>query len=143
MSKPVVIVGALDTKGEEFRFVRDLIRARGLDTVVVDFGVLGEPAFTPDIGADEVARAGGHPPNQFLTVCTGTNGLDLRLTAIITTDCIRSIGVIIGISAPVVWAIGAATIWTAYSGLSKSHTLRLSRAWGPSAAARRNILRQA
>ena len=25
MPKPVVIVGALDTKGEEFRFVRDLV----------------------------------------------------------------------------------------------------------------------
>jgi uncharacterized protein (UPF0261 family) len=61
MPKPVVLVGALDTKGEEFRFVRDLIRARGLETVVVDFGVIGEPAFTPDVTSDEVARAGGHP----------------------------------------------------------------------------------
>ncbi len=59
MPRPVVIVGALDTKGEEFRFVRDLIRARGLETIVVDFGVLGDPPFTPDISAEEVARAGG------------------------------------------------------------------------------------
>ncbi len=42
MAKPVVIVGALDTKGEEFRFVRDLIAARKLETVVVDFGVMGD-----------------------------------------------------------------------------------------------------
>jgi uncharacterized protein (UPF0261 family) len=59
MPKSVVLVGALDTKGEEFRFVRDLIRTRGLETVVVDFGVMGDPAFAPDITADEVARAGG------------------------------------------------------------------------------------
>jgi uncharacterized protein (UPF0261 family) len=59
MSKPVVIVGALDTKAEDFRFVRDLIRARGLETIVVDFGVLEDPAWQPDISADEVARAGG------------------------------------------------------------------------------------
>ena len=59
MSKPVVIVGALDTKGKEFEFVRDLIQARGLDTIVVDFGVLGDPLFVPDITNDEVARAGG------------------------------------------------------------------------------------
>ena len=45
MPKPVVIVGALDTKGEEFRFVRDLIRMRGLETLVVDFGVMGDPPF--------------------------------------------------------------------------------------------------
>jgi uncharacterized protein (UPF0261 family) len=59
MPKPVVLVGALDTKGEEYRFVRDLIRARGLETIVVDFGVLGDPPFPPDVSADEVARAGG------------------------------------------------------------------------------------
>ena len=59
MPKPVVIVGALDTKGDEFRFVRDLIRARGLETIVVDFGVLGDPPFKPDVPADEVAKAGG------------------------------------------------------------------------------------
>lgn len=59
MTKPVVLVGALDTKGEEFRFVRDLIRARGQETLVVDFGVMGDPAFTPDISADTVAVAGG------------------------------------------------------------------------------------
>jgi uncharacterized protein (UPF0261 family) len=59
MPKPVVIVGALDTKGEDFRFVRDLIRARGLETIVVDFGVLEDPPFAPDISAEAVARAGG------------------------------------------------------------------------------------
>jgi uncharacterized protein (UPF0261 family) len=59
MPNPVVIAGALDTKGEEFRFVRDLIRGRGLETIVVDFGVLEDAPFRPDISADEVARAGG------------------------------------------------------------------------------------
>ncbi len=59
MAKTVVIVGALDTKGEEFAFVKDLIEKQGLKTLVVDFGVLGEPAFEPDIGREEVARAGG------------------------------------------------------------------------------------
>lgn len=59
MPKPVVIVGALDTKGEEFRFVRDLIAARGLQTILVDFGVVGDPPVQPDISADVVARAGG------------------------------------------------------------------------------------
>jgi uncharacterized protein (UPF0261 family) len=59
MPKPVVIVGALDTKGEDFRFVRDLIRARGLETIVVDFGVLADPPWQPDISAEAVAQAGG------------------------------------------------------------------------------------
>ena len=59
MPKTVVIVGALDTKGQEFAFVRDLIEKQGLATLVVDFGVLGEPAFAPDIPREQVSQAGG------------------------------------------------------------------------------------
>lgn len=59
MPKTVVIVGALDTKGEEFAFIRDLIAKAGVNTLVVDFGVMGEPAFKPDITRQEVAQAGG------------------------------------------------------------------------------------
>jgi len=59
MSKTVVIVGALDTKGQEFAFAKDLIEKQGLHTRVVDFGVLGEPVFKPDITRAEVAAAGG------------------------------------------------------------------------------------
>jgi uncharacterized protein (UPF0261 family) len=59
MPKTVVIVGALDTKGREFAFVKELIEKQGVKTLVVDFGVLGAPAFQPDISGAEVARAGG------------------------------------------------------------------------------------
>ncbi|SDI53865.1 Uncharacterized protein, UPF0261 family [Halanaerobium congolense] len=58
MSK-VVIVGTLDTKGEEFEYVKDIIENEGLETVVIDVGVLGEPYFEPDIDRSEVAEAGG------------------------------------------------------------------------------------
>lgn len=64
MPKPVVIVGALDTKGEEFAFVRDLIAARGLETILVDFGVLADPGVRPDIDSSAVARAGGSSIEQ-------------------------------------------------------------------------------
>ena len=59
MAKPVVIAGALDTKGAEFAFVRDLLHAQGVATILVDFGVLGDPPFPPDVSNDAVARAGG------------------------------------------------------------------------------------
>lgn len=59
MAKPVVIAGALDTKGAEFAFVRDLLHAQGVATILVDFGVLGDPPFPPDVNNDAVARAGG------------------------------------------------------------------------------------
>jgi uncharacterized protein (UPF0261 family) len=59
VAKTVVIVGSLDTKGREFAFVRDRIREQGLETLVVDFGVLGTPTFEPDIRRDAVACAAG------------------------------------------------------------------------------------
>jgi len=59
MAKTVVIVGTLDTKAEEFAFVKELIAGEGLETLVVDFGVMGRPAFTPDVSREEVAEAAG------------------------------------------------------------------------------------
>ncbi|TDP26719.1 Tm-1-like ATP-binding domain-containing protein [Halanaerobium congolense] len=58
MSK-VVIVGTLDTKGEESKYVKEIIEEEGLETIVIDAGVLGEPYFEPDIDRSEVAKAGG------------------------------------------------------------------------------------
>jgi uncharacterized protein (UPF0261 family) len=64
MSKTVVLVGALDTKGVEFGHVRRLIEDHGLTTVVVDFGVMGPPAFEPDVTRDEVMAAAGGDPGR-------------------------------------------------------------------------------
>jgi uncharacterized protein (UPF0261 family) len=55
----VVLVGTLDTKGAENEFVRDRLRAAGVDVLVVDTGVLESPAFRPDITRREVATAAG------------------------------------------------------------------------------------
>jgi uncharacterized protein (UPF0261 family) len=59
MGKTVVLAGALDTKGAEFSYVRQAILRAGLDVLTVDFGVLGEPSFVPDVSRAEVAQAGG------------------------------------------------------------------------------------
>jgi uncharacterized protein (UPF0261 family) len=55
----VVIVGTLDTKGAEIGFARDVIEAQGVETHLVDVGVLDDPSTTPETPASEVARAGG------------------------------------------------------------------------------------
>ena len=59
MPKTVAIVGTLDTKGEEFAYLRSRIESAGLATLVIDCGVLEAPAFTPDISRAEVASAAG------------------------------------------------------------------------------------
>lgn len=59
MTKTIAILGALDTKGSEFAFLKAEIEKRGCKTLVVDTGVLGEPAFPPDVSSQQVAAAGG------------------------------------------------------------------------------------
>jgi uncharacterized protein (UPF0261 family) len=65
MAKTVVLVGALDTKGEEFAYVKALLKKKRIKTIVVDFGVMGEPAFQPDITRREVCAAGGGELERF------------------------------------------------------------------------------
>ena len=55
--RTIALIGTLDTKGEEFAFLRDRIQNAGLGTILIDVGVLGQPAFVPDISRFEVAAA--------------------------------------------------------------------------------------
>jgi uncharacterized protein (UPF0261 family) len=55
----VVLIGTLDTKGREIEFVRTLLRERGVKTLVIDSGVLGEPAFPADVDRQRVFAAAG------------------------------------------------------------------------------------
>jgi uncharacterized protein (UPF0261 family) len=55
---PVVLLGTLDTKGSEYQFVRDLLQAAQVATLVIDAGV-SQPFFEPDVSHEEVFRAAG------------------------------------------------------------------------------------
>ena len=58
----VVLVGTLDTKGEEYAWMRERLREQGCDVLLVDTGVLPSPASAPvaDVTAGSVAAAAGH-----------------------------------------------------------------------------------
>ena len=59
MSKTIAIVCTLDTKGEEAKYLKELIEARGHKTILIDTNMGGEPTITPDVSAEEIARLGG------------------------------------------------------------------------------------
>ena len=59
MPKHIVILSSLDTKGEEAKVLRDLIEARGFETILVDTSIGGEATLQPDVTSEEVARLGG------------------------------------------------------------------------------------
>jgi uncharacterized protein (UPF0261 family) len=56
--KTVLLIGTLDTKGQEFAFVRNVIEARGHRVLIMNAGVF-ESTVQADIDAEDVAEAGG------------------------------------------------------------------------------------
>lgn len=59
MTKTVGIIAALDTKGAEAELLKSVIESRGINTLVIDTGVLGEPTIAAGISRSQVAEAGG------------------------------------------------------------------------------------
>jgi len=60
VAKNVVLIGTMDTKGVEFAYIRDRLNELGMNTTVIDVGILGEPlGITPDIDHSEVPKYGG------------------------------------------------------------------------------------
>src|SRR5258708_20673977 len=55
----VAVVGTFDTKGEEHTFLAEQIRKAGVDTMLIDVGILGPKPATIDVSREEVAAAGG------------------------------------------------------------------------------------
>ena len=59
-NKRVLIIGTLDTKSAEVIYLKNRIQEKGLDVMVLDTGILGEPkGIAPDIPASQTAIAGG------------------------------------------------------------------------------------
>jgi uncharacterized protein (UPF0261 family) len=59
MKKTILCVGTLDSKGPELQYIKELIEKRGCATLVMDIGSLESAPFTPDITAEEIAKAAG------------------------------------------------------------------------------------
>ncbi|MGH9051907.1 MAG: Tm-1-like ATP-binding domain-containing protein [Acidimicrobiia bacterium] len=55
----VLVIGTLDTKGEECAYLRARLAEAGCHVVVIDAGILGEPQVPADISRKEVAHAAG------------------------------------------------------------------------------------
>ena len=57
--KTILIIANLDTRGAEFKMVKELIESKGHNAVLLDFSMEQEPFFTGDITCEEVADEGG------------------------------------------------------------------------------------
>jgi uncharacterized protein (UPF0261 family) len=50
----VLLIGTLDTKGEELAFLRSRLRAAGVEVLLADVGTGGPPRVVPDIAREEI-----------------------------------------------------------------------------------------
>ncbi len=75
MTKTMAIVGTLDTKGEEIRYIKERIESRGYKAVVIDGGILGQPLFPPDVSREQVAEAAGTSLNGVIALGDEDKGI--------------------------------------------------------------------
>jgi uncharacterized protein (UPF0261 family) len=102
MTKTIVLAGALDTKGADFAYARELVEGAGLRTLVVDFGVMGPSGITPDVTREDVVAAAGgdlarltsgdHKDEAMQTMATGLAVVVGRLHAEGRLDGILGMG---------------------------------------------------
>jgi uncharacterized protein (UPF0261 family) len=57
--KKLLIIANLDTRGFEFKLVKELIESRGPKGLVLDFSTDQKPYLSGEISCKEVARVGG------------------------------------------------------------------------------------
>jgi uncharacterized protein (UPF0261 family) len=89
MPKKIVIIGTLDTKGQEVQFVKNLIEGKGHLPLTIDCGIRGTPYFQPTFSREVVAEAAQTKLDEILTradkneaiekMAIGTTEIVLRL----------------------------------------------------------------
>jgi uncharacterized protein (UPF0261 family) len=118
----ILVIGTLDTKGEEVAYVRDLITARGHRALVLDAGVQ-VPAWQPDIDAARVAEAGGDTLASLRKAGDRAQALEVlcRGVALVAAEVLASdgIGGVIGLGGSGGTAIATAAMRALPVGLPK------------------------
>ncbi|MET3982941.1 Tm-1-like ATP-binding domain-containing protein [Streptomyces sp. PvR034] len=98
----VVLVGTLDTKGVEYGWLRERIARAGVEVVLVDTGIMGDPRVPADVPREAVARAAGTELTELrtaadrgaavTTMARGAEATLLRLHAEGRLDGVLAIG---------------------------------------------------
>ncbi|PKN64015.1 MAG: hypothetical protein CVU57_16550 [Deltaproteobacteria bacterium HGW-Deltaproteobacteria-15] len=85
MGKKILVIGSLDTKGDQLSFLKERIEARGHEAMLLDVSMGGRAPVKAEFGAEEIARLGGkdideiiHSRDRFDITNAMTRGAQLK-----------------------------------------------------------------
>lgn len=89
MKKTIVLVATLDTKGEESRYLKELLEQGGYNVTAIDVGTgaRGRLLFPPDISREEVAQAGGVTIEDILAL--GRIGQEMKIEELMASGAAK------------------------------------------------------
>ncbi|MFF2501055.1 Tm-1-like ATP-binding domain-containing protein [Peribacillus sp. NPDC058075] len=85
----IVVLGTLDTKGNEHNFVNQIIRTRGCEVILVDVGVLGQPQIPADVTRVQIASAAGTDIEELIS--KNDRGIAMEAMAVGATEVVRKL----------------------------------------------------
>jgi len=88
MGGNIVLIGTLDTKGEESLFIKKMIENNNFRVITIDMGTgaRGKLVFDPDYSREEIAKAGGSSMQEILSL--GEVGQENRIIEIMSEGTI-------------------------------------------------------
>ena len=87
----VVLIGTLDTKEQEYTFMKECLVEAGVTPIVIDFGILEDPKVKADFSSSDVAAEGG---TDLRSLRFSREGTDTRAAALAAME--KGIRVILG-----------------------------------------------
>ena len=67
MGRKIVIIGSVNTKGDQLTFLKESIESRGHQAILMDISMGGHPSFQADITPEEISRLGGKDISEVIT----------------------------------------------------------------------------
>ncbi len=90
MTPTIAVLATLDTKGPEAAYIRDRLTDAGLQPLVIDCGILGDPLdIVPDVSNEDVARHGGSSIVELRTA--GTRGRAVAAMRTMLSDLVEQL----------------------------------------------------
>lgn len=123
MNKKAVLIGALDSKGAEFEFIKMKLHQLQIDTFVINTGVIGEPRFKPEIDSDIVAQRAGTSLQRLREEQDRGNAVAVmaRGASIVLPELVEQgiVGAVFGMGGTAGTTIGAAAMQSIRIGIPK------------------------